>query len=95
MTDRDISIATSKTVFISTDKFNEFRQAAIRVVDAFETEQQKGVCSFFVDTQSTHCVTQDGTQIAVMSQSEISLNQGGKWHTVDYLNNWNNQLHPQ
>ena len=43
MTDRDISIATSKTVFISTDKFNEFRQAAIRVVDAFETEQQKDV----------------------------------------------------
>ena len=43
MTDRDISIATSKTVFISTDKFKEFRQAAIRVVEAFETEQQKDV----------------------------------------------------
>lgn len=41
MTDRDISIATSKTVFISTDKFKEFRAAAIAVVEAFEMEKKK------------------------------------------------------
>eukprot|EP00943_MAST-04B_sp_MAST-4B-sp1_P003828 g3828.t1 len=41
LTDRDISIATSKTVFISADKFKEFRAAAIVVVEAFEMEQKK------------------------------------------------------
>ena len=29
---------------------------------SIETELQKGVCSFFVDTQSIHCVTENGEQ---------------------------------
>lgn len=41
LTDRDIGIATSKTVFISADKFKEFRAAAVAVVEAFETEKRK------------------------------------------------------
>ena len=61
---------------------------------SIEAGQKTGVCSFFVDTQSTHCVTHDGTQVAVMSQKDLSPNQSGKWHTVDYLNTWKNQIHP-
>ena len=41
MTDRDISRATGKTVFISTEKFIEFRRAAIKIVEAYENERSK------------------------------------------------------
>ena len=41
MTDRDISQATGKTVFISTEKFVEFRKAAIKIVEAYESDRSK------------------------------------------------------
>ena len=41
MTDRDISQATGKTVFISTEKFIEFRKAAIKIVEAYESDRSK------------------------------------------------------
>ena len=41
MTDRDISQATGKTVFISTEKFIEFRKAAIKIVEAYENDRNK------------------------------------------------------
>ena len=41
MTDRDISRATGKTVFISTEKFIEFRKAAIKIVEAYENDRNK------------------------------------------------------
>ena len=51
-----------------------------------------GVCGFFVDTQGTYCVDQDGSEVAVMRKEHLSEHQGDKWHMVTYLENWESSL---
>ncbi|MAA80643.1 MAG: hypothetical protein CL916_15410 [Deltaproteobacteria bacterium] len=53
-----------------------------------------GVCAFFVDTQTVHCVDQNGIEVGWMEKYELSENQADKWHTLDYLDNWTNTITP-
>ena len=53
-----------------------------------------GVCAFFVDTQTIHCVDQNGAQVGWLEKYELSENQADKWHTLDYLGNWENTITP-
>lgn len=57
-------------------------------------DEKNGVCAFFVDTQTIHCVDQDGQEVGWMEKSALSENQADKWHTVDYLERWNNTITP-
>ena len=58
------------------------------------TDEKNAVCAFFVDTQTVHCVDQDGTEVGWMEKHELSENQADKWHTLDYLENWKNTINP-
>ena len=49
-----------------------------------------GACGFFVDTQATYCVDQEGNQAGALRKEHLSVHQGDKWQLVVYLQNWKN-----
>ena len=55
-----------------------------------ESGDMFGACGFFVDTQATYCVDQDGNELGVLRKAELSPHQGDKWHMVTYLSGWQN-----
>ena len=55
---------------------------------------EQGVCAFFIDTQTIHCVDQNGIEVGWVEKTELSEHQADKWHTLDYLDNWNNTIKP-
>ena len=77
MTDRDISQATGKTVFISTEKFVEFRKAAIKLSRRTRAEARMHISKVANGMESNNFGLGDTNEATKEGKGEVEMTKKG------------------